>query len=97
MIEVIIKKSHNPNKKYDAIIGNKTISFGATGYTDYTITHDNKKRENYIKRHEKEDWSINNLESAAFMSRWILWEKPSIQEAIRNLNKLYKNVKFKYN
>ena len=94
---VFIKKSHNPNKKYDAIIDNKTISFGATGYTDYTITHDNKKRENYIKRHEKEDWSINNLESAAFMSRWILWEKPSINEAIRNLNKLYKNVKFKYN
>ena len=74
MIEIIIRKSHNPNKKYDAIINSKTISFGATGYDDYTTTQDNKKRENYIKRHSNEDWTRNNLESAAFMSRWILWE-----------------------
>ena len=80
---------------YDAIIDNKRISLGATGYDDYTTTQDNKKRENYIKGHSKEDWTRNNLESAAFMSRWILWEKPTIQEAVRNVNKFYKDVKFK--
>ena len=95
--EIIIKKSHNPNKKYDAIIDNRTISFDASGYPDFTTTQDIKKKENYIKRHGKEDWSRNNLESAAFMSRWILWNKPSIQESITYLNKLYKDVKFKYN
>ena len=39
MINVIIKKSTNPKKKYDAFINDndKKISFGATGYSDYTI------------------------------------------------------------
>ena len=95
MIELIIKKSHNPKNKYDAIIDDKTISFGATGYDDYTTKGNDKKKENYIKRHSNEDWSRSNLASAAFMSRWILWEKPTIQEAIRNANKVYKDVKFK--
>ena len=52
-------QSHNPKKKYDAIInGTKTVSFGAAGYEDYTTHHD-------------EDWSRGNLESAAWMSRYI--------------------------
>ncbi len=97
MLNIVIQKSHNSNKKYDAIInGSKTISFGASGYQDFTTTKNDQKRQNYIKRHSNEDWSKSNIESAAFMSRWILWEKPTIQEAITNLNKLYKDVKFKY-
>jgi hypothetical protein len=32
----IFKKSKNPNKKYDAILDNRTISFGASGYPDFT-------------------------------------------------------------
>ena len=44
MIDIVIQKSHNPKKKYDAIInGTKTVSFGAAGYEDYT-THKAEKR-----------------------------------------------------
>ena len=95
MIDVAIQKSHNPKKKYDAVInGNKIISFGATGYEDYTTHKDEKRKDNYIKRHSNEDWSRANLESAAWMSRYILWEKPSLKEAVVNANRMYRDVKF---
>jgi hypothetical protein len=95
MINIVIQKSHNNKKKYDAIInGTRSIAFGAAGYEDYTIHQDSQRKSNYIKRHSKEDWSRSNLESPAWLSRYILWEKPTLQEAIRNANTLYKDVKF---
>ena len=95
MINIVIQKSHNNKKKYDAVIdGTKTISFGAAGYEDYTTHKDTQRKSNYIKRRSKEDWSRSNLESAAWLSRYILWEKPTLQEAIRNANSMYKDVKF---
>ena len=56
--EVILKKSSNPRKKYDAVIdGKKTVSFGATGYSDFTKHKDEERKKNYIDRHRKnEDW-----------------------------------------
>ena len=42
-INIIIKKSSKPDKKYDAIIdAKKTISFGAKKYSDYTIHKDDE-------------------------------------------------------
>ena len=96
MINVVIQKSAKPGKKYDAMFnGTKTISFGASGYQGYTIHHDEKRKQNYIKRHRDEDWSRGNLESAAFLSRYILWEKPSLREAIQHVNTMYKDIHFK--
>ena len=52
-MEISMKRSHNPKKKYDAIInGSKTISFGAAGYSDYTIHKDDKRKELYKKTFE---------------------------------------------
>ena len=67
-MEIVIKKSHNPKKKYDAIIdGAKTISFGAAGYSDYTLNKDDKRRDLYLQRHSKEDWTRQNIASAAWL------------------------------
>ena len=95
MINVVIRKSSKPGKKYDAIFnGVKTISFGARGYEDYTMHHDEKRKQNYLKRHSNEDWGRGNVESAAWLSRYILWEKPSLREAIQHANSMYKDIKF---
>ena len=95
MINVVIRKSAKPGKKYDAIFdGTKTISFGASGYEDFTMHHDEKRKQTYIKRHSNEDWNRSNLESAAFLSRYLLWEKPSLRQAIQHANTMYKDVKF---
>ena len=97
-MEVVISKSNNKNKKYKAEIdGKKTVHFGDNRYQDYTQHKDNKRKENYISRHAKnEDWSKSNIASAGFMSRHILWEKDTINKSIQNLNSKYKDVKFKY-
>ena len=95
MIDIVIQKSRNPNKKYDAVVdGGKIISFGAAGYSDYTLNKDPVRRQSYIKRHSNEDWSRANLLSPAWLSRYILWEKPNLEEAIRNANQNYKDVHF---
>ena len=96
-MEVIIKPSKNKNKKFDAIINDKkTISFGAKGMSDYTIHKDKERKERYINRHKKnEDW--NDYKTAGFYAKNILWNKPSIGESIKDLNKKYKNIKFLYN
>ena len=95
-MEIVIKRSHNPKNKYDAIInGAKTISFGAAGYSDYTIHKDDKRKEWYIKRDSNEDWTRQNVASPAWLSRWILWEKKTMQEAIRHATKMYADVHIK--
>ena len=95
MIKIVIQKSYNPNKKYDAVVdGGKIISFGAAGYSDYTLHKDPVRKQNYIKRHSSEDWSRNNLLSPAWLSRFTLWEKPSLEEAVKNANQMYKDVNF---
>ena len=99
-MDIFITKSKKSNKKFDAIIddkkGNtKIISFGQSGYSDYTKHKDPERKERYIARHSKEDWSKSNIDSPAWMSRFILWEKPSLKGAIDNANKKYSDIRFK--
>ena len=93
--EIVISKSNNKNKKYDARIdGKKTVSFGAAGMSDFTKHKDSERKQRYLNRHKKnENWSDHT--TAGFMSRWILWAKPTIEESIKDLNKRNKNVNFK--
>ena len=59
MQNIILTKSKLKDKKYKVKIDKKSINFGSSGYESY-INHENKKRkDNYIKRHEKnENWTI---------------------------------------
>ena len=94
MIHVIIKKSTNNNKKCDAYFPDKKISFGAAGYSDSTIHKDPERKNRYIERHKKnENW--NNPETAGYLSRFILWNKPTIKESINDINKNNNKYKFK--
>ena len=55
-MEIIIKKSTNIDKKFDAVIdGKKKISFGAKGYSDYTKHKDKDRKDRYIDRHRKNE------------------------------------------
>jgi hypothetical protein len=82
-INIIIKPSTKPDKKYTAVIDDKkSIHFGQSGASDYTKHKDDERKQRYINRHKKnENWSDPN--TAGFYSRWILWEKPTLNEAIK--------------
>lgn len=93
-MNIIIKPSNKPDKKYTAIIDNKkSINFGANGMSDYTLHKDTDRKNRYIQRHKKnEDW--NNIYTAGFWSKNILWNKKTLNESIKDTNKKY-NVNIK--
>jgi hypothetical protein len=85
-------KSDKPEKKYYIITNdNKKVYFGAAGYDDFTITKNEEQKQRYIARHKKnENW--NDINSAAFWSRFYLWEKPTKKEAYENIQQKLKNI-----
>ena len=75
--------------KYVAVFddGHHT-AFGALGYEDFTQHGDTKRKQAYIRRHRKnENW--NDPTSAGALSRWILWNKPTLDESIKSYIKKF--------
>ena len=85
-----IVKSPIPTKKYRAIFDDGThTDFGATGYEDFTTHKDETRKKLYLSRHRKtEDW--NNYRSPGSLSRWILWNLPSLSASIQDYKKRFR-------
>jgi hypothetical protein len=89
-----IKRSHNPEKKWDAVFvkadGREIVQpFGQRGYSDFT-KHKNVTRKNrYIARHARmhEDWT--DPTRAGTLSRFVLWNKPTLRASIRSYRKRF--------
>ena len=94
-MRVTIEPSSRAGYKYMASDGSRTTHFGAKGYEDYTTHRDEKRRRNYLSCHEsREDWGRSGVMTAGWLSRYILWEKPTIKEAVAAANRLYPDVTF---
>lgn len=85
--KVIIKKSTNPKKKYDAIFSSKDtkrtkkVSFGQAGASDFPSHKDEARKQRYLERHRKrERW--DKPTTAGSLSRYILWNKPTLRASI---------------
>jgi hypothetical protein len=90
---ITIKTSHKKDKKLDAVFEKdgkeKVISFGASGYTDFTKPpHDEERKERYIKRHQKRE-NFNDPLSKGALSRYVLWSKPSLEGGIKEYKKRF--------
>lgn len=79
--------SDKPTKKFMVFTNEgKWIYFGSSGYDDYTIHNDEKRKLRYIKRHqEKEKWGKSGINTAGWFSRWLLWEEPNIKDAYKKI------------
>jgi len=92
-MKVEIKKSTNPKKKYMAIFYDdgkkkKTTHFGSAGMSDFTKNKDEKRKKLYLERHRKrENW--NSYMTAGALSRWILWNKPTLSASIADYKKKF--------
>jgi hypothetical protein len=72
----------------------KVIKFGDKNYEDYTMHKDKERKKLYIGRHKKnEKWTDKN--TAAFWSRWLLWNKLTLQESIKNVESRF-HIKIKF-
>ena len=95
MVKLIkIVKSKKATKKYDAHFKldngkEKIVSFGAAGYSDYTLNKDDERKERYLRRHRSnEDW--NNFLTAGSLSRWVLWNKKTLKASIADFKRKFK-------
>jgi len=62
----------------------KTVHFGSSGYSDYTMHGDSQRKQRYIQRHgPNEKWEDDS--TAGFWSRWLLWAKPDLEASIQAL------------
>jgi hypothetical protein len=93
-----IEKGTAKNKKWKAVFSHyvdkklkiiKTVQFGSEGMSDFTIHKDKERKQRYLDRHRKrENW--NDPMTAGALSRWILWNKPTLDASIKDFKKRFK-------
>lgn len=90
-LDVQIFQSSRPSKKFMAVINNDTvIHFGQHGASDYTVHKDKERKERFLKRmatHIKNNG--NNYYAPIFWSTHLLWNKPTLKESIKWIEKNY--------
>ena len=84
-----LRKSSRASKKYMVVFEDgKKIHFGSKGYGDYPTHKNEKRKESYVARHRKnEDW--NNMKTAGFWAKNLLWNKPSFSASIKDVEERY--------
>ena len=90
-----ISRSTRDGKKFMAVFTNnrtgrtKTTHFGAANYSDYTIHKDPQRKKLYLNRHRSnENW--NDPTTAGALSRWVLWNKPTLRDSIKDYKRRFK-------
>jgi hypothetical protein len=96
---VKIVPSKTDGYKYDAVFMDedkeKVVHFGADGYKDFIIYNRedgkilaNQRKDLYIMRHKmREDW--NDPTSRGALSRWVLWNLPTLEASIESYKKKF--------
>ena len=70
---------------------NKKVYFCASGYSEFTIHKDEARKQRYINRHKNnEDWTKSGIDTAGFWSRWLLWNKKTIQDSYKDIKNNFK-------
>ena len=84
-----IKLSPLKTKKLRAYFSDGThTDFGASAYEDFTTHHDEERKARYLNRHKsREDWT--DFKSAGALSRWILWNLPTLKASISDYKKRF--------
>lgn len=67
----------------------KTSQFGQAGASDFTKHGDTARRDRYDNRHKaREDW--DDMVSKGALSKWILWNKKTINSSFQDYLKRFK-------
>ena len=93
-MQIATQRSSRRGNKFVAFDGRQRVHIGAEGYEDYTTHRDPARRQRYIARHRGENWTREGVMTPGWLSRYILWEKPSLREAVASANRMYKDVRF---
>ena len=86
-------KEINENKRFIALFSNgKKTKFGQTNSKKGTyIDHNDKElKKNYIKRHLK-DLKTNDYSRPGYLSIFLLWNKETLKDSIKDFKRRIKN------
>lgn len=88
----VLSVSIRKNKKYMIETpSGKKIHFGDSRYQDFTKHKDMTRKKRYILRHRgRENWTKSGINTPGFWSRWLLWNKPTIQASILDIERRFK-------
>ena len=89
-----IRKSHNKEKKWDAVFvksdGHEIVTpFGQRGYSDFTKHKDVTRRSRYLHRHKGMGENWNDPTTPGALSRWVLWNKPTLRGSIKDFKRRF--------
>jgi hypothetical protein len=100
-----IRPSSQKSKKFMAIFRSSDSSngklkytarhFGQRGAQDFILwskinpSFARQRRESYLKRHSRERKLWLDPSTPAALSRWILWEKPSLNSAVKEFRQRF--------
>lgn len=90
---VKIIDSNIKGKRYTAIFETKDgktkkTHFGSSNHENFTIHGDEERKKRYLDRHRKnENW--DEPMTAGALSRWILWNKKTLRESIKDYKKRF--------
>lgn len=88
VVRCFIEPSRKPDKKYDAVLLGRTVSFGAKGMSDFTLHQDPLRKDRYLARHSKrEHWS--DPLTPGFWSRWLLWNKKTLGASAKDVRRRF--------
>ena len=83
-----IRDSYDDNRKKI-----KTTHFGSAGMSDYTKHKDDERKDLYLARHRaNENWE--DYKTAGSLSRYILWNKPTISASFNDYLKRFNLKKY---
>ena len=88
-----LEPSASAGKKYKAVFRldnnrTKTIHFGAKNYSDFTQHKSEIRKNAYLARHSVNE-NFNDPLTAGALSRWILWNKPTISASVADFKKRF--------
>lgn len=86
MRTIYLSKSTHQSKKFMIETDKFTVHFGAAGYEDYTMHRNAERKTSYIRRHQaRENWTASGVNTAGFWSRWLLWNRPTLKESMKDI------------
>lgn len=89
-----LRRSHTKGKKFDAVFvkdgKERVVPFGAAGYSDYTKHKNVTRKARYIKRHSGMGEHWNKPDTPGALSRWVLWNKPSLSASLADFKRRFR-------
>ena len=85
-MKVVLEKARRKDKKFRAVFSDgKVVEFGQRGMLDYTLHHDDKRKQLFLHRFHKLIQKYQHDPQAPMtLSTWILWNRPSLQESLKS-------------